>query len=61
MLHCMGLELPSQPWYLQRKQRWKGLTKPLLLVLSALQLTTAHEYRLGLGNYPFIINKLTAS
>lgn len=57
MLHRMRLELPSQPWNLQR---WRGLTKTLLLVLSALQLTTAHEYRPGLGNYPFIINKLTA-
>lgn len=57
----MELELPSQPWYLQKKQRWKGLTKPQISVFSALQLNTAHEYRLGLGNYPFIINKLTAS
>lgn len=57
----MELELLSQPWYLQKKQRWKGLTKPQISVFSALQLNTAHEYRLGLGNYPFIINKLTAS
>jgi len=60
MLHRMGLELLIQHWYLQRKQRWKGPSQAPALVLSAVQLNTAQEYGRGLGNYPFIINKLTA-